>query len=147
MRALTLAIKINATPQRVWETLADFGAVSDWAPYMKSSHLIGETRFAEGMRRGMLHSWGFRFEETVTAWNKGEGFSFDVERAPFPMKDVSESWRIGQQDGFSTVTTSVTYSMKLGLIGTLLDWLFVRFVVQREMRAGLNGLKKHLEHA
>jgi hypothetical protein len=146
MRALTLAIKINATQQRVWETLADFGTVSDWAPYMKNSHLIGEIRSAEGMRRGMLHAWGFRFEETVTAWNEGEGFSFDVDQAPFPMKDVRESWSIGHQDGFSTVTTSVTYGMKMGLIGTVLDWLFVRFVVQREMRAGLNGLKEHLEH-
>lgn len=146
MRALTQAIKINASQQRVWEALADFGAVSDWAPYMKSSHLIGETRSAEGMRRGMLHSWGFRFEETITAWNNGEGFSFDVDQAPFPMKEVRESWRIGQQDGLSTVTTSVTYGMKLGLVGTLLDWLLVRFVVQREMRAGLNGLKEHLEH-
>jgi hypothetical protein len=62
------------------------------------------------------------------------------------MKDVRESWRIGQQDGLSTVTTSVTYGMKLGLIGTALDWFFVRFVIQREMRAGLNGLKEHLEH-
>lgn len=145
MRALTQAIKINASQQRVWETLADFGTVSDWAPYMKSSHLIGETRSAEGMRRGMLHSWGFRFEETITRWDHGEGFSFTVDRAPFPMKEVRESWRIGRQDGFSIVTTSVTYEMKLGLIGRLLDWLLVRFVVQREMRAGLNGLKEYLE--
>jgi len=145
MRALTQVIKINASQQRVWESLADFGAVSDWAPYMKSSHLIGEIRHAKGMRRGMLHSWGFRFEETVTAWDKGEGFSFDVDRAPHPMKDVRESWRISHQDGLSTVTTSVTYGMKLGLIGIALDWFFVRFVIQREMRAGLNGLKKHLE--
>jgi hypothetical protein len=35
--------------------------------------------------------------------------------------------------------------MKLGAIGIFLDWLLVRFVVQREMRAGLRGLKQHLE--
>jgi hypothetical protein len=98
-----------------------------------------------GTCRSMRHAWGFRFEESVTKWNDGEGYSFDVFRAPFPMKDVRESWVARREDGFSTVTTHVNYDMKLGLLGTFIDWLLVRFVVKREMRAGLRGLKQHLE--
>jgi hypothetical protein len=35
--------------------------------------------------------------------------------------------------------------MHLGPVGRILDWMMVRFIVQREMRAGLRGLKQYLE--
>jgi ligand-binding SRPBCC domain-containing protein len=145
MRELTEQVEIKAPSHVVWEALADFGGVSDWAPYMKKSHLIGDVKSGVGTRRGMRHAWGFRFEEAVTEWNEGDGYSFDVFRAPFPMTNVRESWVTGRENGLSTVVTSVNYDMRLGPIGAMLDWLLVRFVVQREMRAGLRGLKQHLE--
>lgn len=145
MRALTERVEIQASLEVVWAALADFGGVAHWAPYMKSSHLIGDLESGVGTRRGMRHAWGFRFEESVTRWNEGEGYSFDVFRAPYPMKDVKESWAAGRENGFSTVTTRVNYDMKLGPIGSLLDWLLLRFVVKREMRAGLQGLKQYIE--
>ena len=36
--------------------------------------------------------------------------------------------------------------MRLGILGRWLDWLLVRFVVRREMRAGLRGLRQYVEH-
>jgi hypothetical protein len=61
------------------------------------------------------------------------------------MKDVHEIWVTGQDNGLSTVTTRVSYSMRLGVLGNLVDWMLVRFVVRREMRAGLLGLKRYVE--
>jgi hypothetical protein len=145
MRKLTENIRISRPKHEVWSLLADFGNVADWAPYMKSSHLLGDIQGGVGMKRGMRHAWGFRFEESVTRWLDGGGFSFDVLRAPFPMRDVKESWELNHENGISTVSTTVTYGMKLGPFGTLIDWLLVRFVVRREMRAGLRGLKLHCE--
>jgi len=146
MRELTERIDIKTPPQAVWDVLADFGGVADWAPYMRKSHLVGERKSGAGTRRIMRHAWGFRFEECVTEWNEGGGFSFDVFRAPYPMKEVKESWVAGRDNGLSTVTTRVTYHMHLGIVGKFIDWLVVRFVVQREMRAGLRGLKHYLEN-
>jgi len=145
MRELKESIAIASPAQSVWALLADFGGVSDWAPYMTSSHLIGEVTSGVGMRRGMRHSWGFRFEEAVTDWAEGKCFSFDVFRAPFPMTNVRESWMLDHENGLSIVSTRVTYGMKLGPIGWMIDWLLVRFIVKREMRAGLRGLKQHSE--
>lgn len=145
MRELREQIAIAKPLQEVWRLLADFGGVSEWAPYMKTSHLVGDICAGVGMRRGMRHAWGFRFEETVTQWQDEQGFSFDVFCAPFPMKDVKESWVISQDNGLSVVSTQVTYGMKLGPVGKAIDWLLVRFIVRREMRAGLRGLKQHSE--
>ena len=145
MRIMKERIDISAPFPAVWDVLADFGGVADWAPYMRTSHLIGETTSGVGTRRGMRHAWGFRFEESVTEWHEGRGYSVHVFRAPWPMKDVRESWVAGGGDGASTVSTQVSYDMRLGAVGRLLDWMLVRFVVRREMRAGLRGLKDYLE--
>lgn len=145
MRTLTEQVNINAPSHAVWIALADFGGVSNWAPYMKESHLIGKLESGVGTRRSMRHAWGFRFEELVTDWDDDRGFAFDVFKAPFPMNDVHETWVTGRDNGFATVVTQVNYGMKLGFVGAFIDWLLVRFVVRREMRAGLRGLKQYVE--
>jgi ligand-binding SRPBCC domain-containing protein len=146
MRTLLQSVTIHAPLENVWATLADFGDVAAWAPYMRVSHLLGDQGKGVGTRRAMQHELGFRFEERVTEWVEGEGFTFDVLKAPWPMKDVTESWRI-QTDGDGViVTTRVVYGMKLGPLGRLLDSGMVQFIVQREMRSGVLGLKAHVEH-
>jgi ligand-binding SRPBCC domain-containing protein len=145
MRILVEEIGIQAPPHAVWAVLEDFGGVSEWAPYMRRSSLVGGQKRGVGTSRFMRHAWGFSFEETVTEWTDDQGFSFDVHRAPFPMKDVHETWVTGQDNGLSTVITRVNYGMRLGFLGSLVDWLLVRFVVRREMRAGLLGLKNYVE--
>jgi hypothetical protein len=61
------------------------------------------------------------------------------------MTDVHEKWSASHENGLSTVTTQVNYNMRLGYLGRFIDWVLVRFVVRREMRAGLRGLKQHVE--
>lgn len=145
MRVLVEEIGIRAPPQTVWAVLEDFGGVSEWAPYMRKSSLVGNQKSGVGTSRYMRHAWGFSFEESVTEWTDNHGFSFDVHRAPFPMKDVHETWVTDHDNGLSTVSTRVSYGMRLGFLGSLVDWILVRFVVRREMRAGLLGLKKYVE--
>jgi len=145
MRLLEERVEIAAPASLVWGVLADFGSVSHWAPYMRKSHLIGAQDSGIGMRRGMRHAWGFRFEEVVTQWHDGKGFAFDVLKAPFPMRDVKEVWVLGPENGKTVVETQVRYGTHLGFLGGIADWLLVRFVVRREMRAGLRGLKQYSE--
>jgi ligand-binding SRPBCC domain-containing protein len=147
MRLLEERVEIRAPDGLVWDVLADFGGVADWAPYMRRYHLIGEQQAGIGMRRGMRHAWGFRFEEVVTQWHEGKGFAFDVLKAPFPMKDVKEVWVLAPENGHTAVETQVRYGTHLGVLGGIVDWLLVRFVVRREMRAGLRGLKEYAERA
>ena len=146
MRTLLESIEINAPRKVVWEALRDFGDVAAWAPYMRISHLVGKQETGIGTRRAMQHEFGFRFEGEVTAWVENEGYDFDVFRAPWPLMGVRESWRM-ESAGPSTVcvTTRVEYETRLGPLGTLLDAALVRFVVGREMRSGVRGLKAYVE--
>jgi ligand-binding SRPBCC domain-containing protein len=147
MRQIKEGIEIGVPLDMVWAVLENFGDVASWAPYMRHSALIGEQKTGIGTRRSLRHAWGFRLEETVTSWIDGCGFSFDVNRAPWPLKDVREAWVIEYDNGRTIIGTSVEYAMHVGFLGTWLDTILLRYIVRREMRAGLCGLKDYLERA
>jgi len=141
MRQVKEAIDIGASVDVVWSILENFGSVAAWAPYMRDSALIGNQKTGIGTRRKLRHSWGFRLEEKVTGWEIGRGFAFDVIKAPYPMKGVRETWSIEHGNGLTTVASTVEYAMGLGWIGSVLDASLVQYIVRREMRSGLRGLK------
>lgn len=145
MRQVKERIEIGVSLDMVWAILEEFGAAAKWAPSMRHSALIGEQKTGIGTRRKLRHDWGFRLEESVTEWTFGRGFAFDVNRAPYPMKDVRETWLIEHGDGLTTVATTVEYQMRLGWLGSMLDSFLVQHIVRREMRAGLRGLKDFAE--
>lgn len=140
MHKLEQEIAAGVSPQAVWKILEQFGSVDQWAPGMQSSSLLGEQASGVGTRRVMRHRWGFRIEEEVTRWADGQGMSFVLTKAPYPMQNVHETWDIEEQSGVTRIVTTVTYEMGLGVLGPLLDQLLVRFVVAREMHHGLKAL-------
>ena len=145
MRLIKESVELNTSLQEVWSILENFGAVAQWVPSMKRSYLIGEQKTGVGTRRKLHHAWGFRMQETVTEWSTGHSFSFDVMQVPFPMKDVRETWVIEHENSQTTVATSVSYDMRFGVLGMVLDALVVQHIVRREMRTGLVGLKQYAE--
>ena len=140
MRRLEFSAETSAPVQSVWALLADFGGVENWAPGIRRSRLNGARRAGVGARRFIDHRWGFRIEEVVTAWNEGEGYTFELLQAPYPMCNVSESWQAVGRDGRTLISTTVTYDMRLGVAGAWLDAALVRHLVAREMLAGLEAL-------
>ena len=73
-----------------------------------------------------------------------------VVRAPFPLRDVRESWVLPDSNGTAVddavvVETTVEYAMGLGRLGAALNSSIVSRLIQREMREGLRGLKRYAE--
>jgi ligand-binding SRPBCC domain-containing protein len=145
MRKLQQRIVSPVPKQALWEVLADFGGVQKWAPGMRRSRLLGDSETGVGTLRVMRHRWGFRIEELVTAWDEGEGYSFELLQAPFPMRNVCETWKLESEGRQTVVSTTVAYQMGLGIFGSLLDFFLVRFLVTREMRMGIHALEQYAE--
>jgi hypothetical protein len=144
MRRLEERIEIETQPEEVWRVLGSFGDVACWAPYVIHSRSAAEDS-GVGSRRTLRHAWGFQLKESVVEWNEGEGYSFVVAGAPFPMRDITESWAVAPSPNSATVITTVEYRMHLGVLGSLADRILVQWLVRREMRAGLKGLKRFVE--
>jgi hypothetical protein len=145
MRKLVDRIVIEVPKQAVWDVMADFGSTAPWAPGMRQSSLKGEKKTGVGTQRVLQHVWGFRIEEIVTEWVDGAGYSFELVKAPYPMRDVCETWVLRSDGDHALLTIAVSYGMRLGLMGGLLDDLLVKFLVAREIRRGMFGLKHFIE--
>ena len=137
MRTIEEKIDIALDPEDVWDVLRDFTGVSKWAPAVRRSRPFGGPPSGVGSCRRLRHAWGFALEETVLVWSEGRGYEFAVTRVPYPMKEVKETWLVEKADCSCTVTSTVSYRMSLGPAGQLIDRLFVRWIVRREMRQGL----------
>lgn len=117
-----------------------------WASRVQTSRQTGApSGGGVGACRTLRHRWGFRFDEVVTAWDAGKGYSFLVVKRPFPLGRVLETWEIRPDSGSTMVRTQVEYDIRLGMIGRLIDELLVRHLIRREMRQGLSDLKRVLE--
>jgi uncharacterized protein YndB with AHSA1/START domain len=137
---------IDHPSHTVWEVLADFGGVAKWAPRMKHSRLADSLEIGVGARRVMRHVWGFRIEETVTRWEEGAGFSFRLDRAPPPLRDVQESWAIEARGQTTRVSTRVTYRTGWAVFGRFADHCLIRFLVAREMGSSLRSLRHFADY-
>jgi hypothetical protein len=145
LRELRERIDIDSTADAVWGVLNDFGGVSKWAPFLRNSALVGELERGVGSYRVMRHYWGFRLEESVVEWTDHAGYTFDVVVVPYPMTDVRESWSLNGGNPHVTVTSTISYRMRLGGLGAALDWLLVRHLIRHEMHSGLRGLRDYVE--
>lgn len=145
-RTIEKTTYIDQHPEAVWAVLADFGGVANWAPRMKHSRVTNGQNGGVGTRRVMRHVWGFRIEETVTDWEEGSGFTFRLDRAPPPLREVVETWRIESAAGGTRVCTRVTYRAGWAAIGRIADACFIRFLVAREMTTSLRSLRHFADY-
>ncbi len=145
MSDFTTEIKIDAPVDRVWDTLADIGSIHEWNPGVKQSHIT--TRYQEGLGTGRHCDLGQKryLDETVVDWEPHQRLTMRIVATNLPLKTADIRFALRPAGGGTIVTVSPTYALKFGLLGRLLDLLFVRRTYVEGMRALLLGLKKHVE--
>ena len=148
MTAFSKQIKVLATQEKVWEIVADLGAVERFHPGVSKSYYTSMYRSGKGAGRICeLHPAG-KVQETVTYWEIGKGYTLEVtplEKAP-PLKSFFVSLCLDDRNPeHLTVTFSVAYQTKLGVVGKLLNALMIRSQIEKSVVALLEGLKIHVE--
>ena len=146
MSSLTRGVVIDAAKDKVWEVLADFGAVSKWAPTITDSAIVGDANEGVGAARTCEHEKMGTLEETIVSWTEGEALSYDVTAGlPFPMKALNNHWSIRERGASTEVTLHQEFSTKLGPLGSLMESMMVKRMMRKEMGLALAGLKHHIE--
>ena len=146
MPEITRQVKINAAKEKTWEILADWGAVSNWAPTITESHTTTEAKRGVGSIRSCDHTQMGNIEEEVVAWEEGSSLSYDVIKGlPMPMKSLNNTWSISAEGDGSVVTLTMDFGMKFGPLGAMMAALAVRRMMNKEMGVTLAGLKQYAE--
>ena len=91
-------ITINSPPDVVWAALADFGAISTWAPNVDHSCLtteqdqgVGSVRRVQVGRNALL--------ERVVEWDEGQTLAYEIEGLPPVVRSVTNRWHLTPVDG------------------------------------------------
>lgn len=68
-----------------------------------------------------------------------------ISRTNSPFEVLYARFRLAAEGESTRVAVSPRYQLKYGVLGVLLDWLFVRLRYRRGIRLLLAGLKKYVE--
>jgi uncharacterized protein YndB with AHSA1/START domain len=138
-------IEIKCSPKEVWQTLGDFEHVDVWAPGISDSIRTTGAEIGVGSRRTVRYRRLFTMEQVVNEWIHGKSLTYNVFKAPWPLRHFEETWTVTPSVSGSRVHTEVRYDLWFGAVGRFADWLFTRHVLLLEMRSGQRGLKRAVE--
>jgi uncharacterized protein YndB with AHSA1/START domain len=149
-RELNGEVLIEASKERVWVALSDFGNTYLWNPAVEYSHSTSEAPGGVGATRHCdLNISKASIEERVVDWVEDEGMRveiFDGRRTP-PFKEAWGKITLAEApDGGGTLTKmQIHYDLKYGILGGVIDRLMVRTQYGKGLKLALAGLKYHVE--
>lgn len=146
MTTLTNSIAIDAPCDQVWGILANLAELAEYDPAVATSTVTSAMPTGPGASREVTMRDGKHwFKESVTAFEPMEELGFELTSCNFPIARLRHTYSFAEMGGQTTVTQSMSYSPKFGLLGTLMDWAVIRRNSDRGIRAFMSGLKAHAE--
>jgi hypothetical protein len=135
----------QAEPEAVWKVLADIGRIYIWNPGVESSHLTSEASQGVGTARFCDLGGGNYLDENVVSWEPNRALTMRITKTNLPFRSADIRFTLREENGGTVVEVSPLYELKYGLIGKLMDGLFIGHTYKRGMENLLEGLKNHIE--
>lgn len=144
MPKLIATTHINAPVDRVWEIMADFGAVYVYNPSVSTSVSTNDIIKGVGATRHCDLSPMGSVEEKIIDWNEGSGYTIEIyDSANLPQfKRSFAHLRIEAEDDGTKFTATLDYELKMGI----LDKLGARKQFARTWQRFAAGLKAYAEN-
>lgn len=146
MPVLNNEILINATPEVVWNVLANLELLDKYDPVTVKSVATtsNKTGIGAGRKCDVLPK-GNWFEEKVVEWRPCEGLAFELTACGLPVKQLKHTYVLKQEGDRTRVSQKMEYEMKFGFLGRLMNSLFVRKKWNAGIRQFFDGLKGYVE--
>ena len=145
MSSFATEIKIDAPVDVVWEVLADYGAIYRWNPGVVASHVTTEEGTGVGACRHCDLGGRNYLDEEVIEWENSQRLTVRIVGTNLPFKSADIRFTLRPESGGTVVTVAPLYELKFGLLGKLLDRLYVHRTYEKGMKALLAGLKDYVE--
>ena len=148
MTVIERSVLVDAPRQRVWEAIADIGGIQTWNPGVPRSYSTSEAAGGVGATRHCdLATPGASLEERVTDWIEGRSYTIEIfagKRIP-PFREAHGTISLEEKGHQTLVTARMRYTMKLGVLGALMNGLIVRSQFGSAFAGMVAGLKHHVE--
>ncbi len=145
MSTITREIWIDAPKSDVWAVLADFGNIYRFNPTVPRSYSTNDLSSGLGATRHCdLNIDGASVEERIIEWHDGQKMGveiYDGQKTP-PWRNAIAELSVAERDGGTVVRGKLSYDMKYGPIGALMD----RFMIQPQFGKAFGGIFAGLKH-
>ncbi|MFT6747739.1 MAG: carbon monoxide dehydrogenase subunit G [Glaciecola sp.] len=148
MTSFKKGITIKASKENVWKTLSNLGGVHKYHPGVINSYYSTDKKEGVGAAGICELAPMGKVLETATSWEKGKKLSLRIkplEKTP-PFKGFDATITlIEEKVGEVKLEFDISYGMKLGLIGIILNKMVVESQLHKGIQGVMDGLKVHLE--
>ena len=144
MRTFNEDILINAPAEKVWAILSDIGSIYEWNPGVIKSYKTSENDGLGSSRHCDLKGKSY-LKETVVNWILNEAITMRITETDLPFQSADIRFTLKKESDDTRVYVSPAYKLKYGILGEILDKLFVYKTYRKGMQALLKGLKKKVE--
>ncbi len=105
---------IAARPQEIWDVLADFGSIGEWAGNVDHSCILfsGPDGAAVGTAR-RIQVKRDALVERITEFDPPHALGYDIEGLPGPLRRVANRWTLAGTASGPTVVT-LTSTVEIG---------------------------------
>jgi len=137
-------IVIDASKEKVWGVVADFGAMDKASPGVAKSYITSEQKTGVGTERHCDFAFmGASVEEKIIEWKEGESIKIDIyERKNLPLiKEMIAEFAVREENEKTILRAALEYTMTGGL-GDLLNAVMMEKMNTKNWNKVLAGFKK-----
>ncbi len=145
MSQFTESIEISASPEQVWDILADIGSICEWNPGVEQSEQTNPGDVGVGATRRCELGGKNYLNEEVVVFDPPRRLTIRITDTNLPFKSADIRFFLEPNGSDTVVTVSPDYQLKFGVVGRLLDKLMVGPQYRKGMQGLLRGLKNHVE--
>ena len=145
MTQLQHAIRVAASPEKVWAVLADLETVQHYNSGVKRAKYISAEREGVGASRHCdLNPKGW-VKERVIAWEPRRAVTMELYESQWPLKFMRWRTELAPDGAGTLITQQMEYQVKFGLLGGLLDRLVMRRKLDQTLAEVFVNLKRFIE--
>ncbi|WDD98057.1 SRPBCC family protein [Thalassomonas actiniarum] len=138
------AVKINATAEKVWEILDDFGAVEKFSFGLQKSPIIGDKHSGLGAKRHCVFHDNSSVNEEIVEYQENKSFKVVLSEFSMPMESMYAGFKVEKiSDTSCEVSMHMDFVVKFGPLGALMGMAMMRPMMKGVQKKMLSGLAYH----
>jgi ribosome-associated toxin RatA of RatAB toxin-antitoxin module len=146
MTTLNNEISINAPIGKIFQALAEMEGLEKLDPNVKKSTSLSDIKTGMSAKRKVDMMDGKNwFEEKVIGYKLNESLTYELTACSFPVKSLKYIYTVEKSGNQTKVQQAMTYEIKFGLFGKILDSLMIRKRYNKGIQGFFIGLKSFAE--
>lgn len=143
--SLSHKIQVDSIPANVWDVLADLEAVQHYNPKVKSAKYISDDRIGVGAARECDLGKDGIIKERIIGWNQNQYIAMELYESSWPLEFMRWKTNITPTAKGTTITQKLEYKMKFGMLGSIMDNLMMKSMMDKTISDVFVSLKDFVE--